>query len=45
MHRIQAMIIGIPMNPIVHTECSVIVLSAIESVTFAEAQIRHKLST
>lgn len=45
MHKIQHMIIGIPMNPIVQSECSVMVFSPIERVTLADAQMRHKFST
>jgi hypothetical protein len=48
LHGIQSnqqMIIEIPMNPIVQTECSVIVLRAMDSVTLPDAQMRHKFST
>jgi hypothetical protein len=33
------------MNPTVQSACSVIVLRAMESVTFAEAQMRQRLRT
>lgn len=41
----QPMIIGMPMKPIVHSACSVIVFSAMDSVTLDDAQMRHKFST
>ena len=45
MQSSQHMIIGMPMKPTVQRACSVIVLRAIESVTLALAQIKHKFRT
>ena len=45
MQRSQQAIIGRPMNPTVHKAWLEMVLKPIDSVTFADAQIRHKLST
>ena len=45
MHKSQQATIGKPMNPIVQRAWSEIVLKPMDKVTFADAQIRHKLST
>ena len=44
MHNSQQATIGRPMNPTVQSACLEMVLKPMDKVTFAEAQIKHKLS-
>jgi hypothetical protein len=44
IHSNQQASMGRPMNPMVQSACLEMVLKPMDKVTFAEAQIKHKLS-
>jgi hypothetical protein len=44
MHNSQQASMGRPMNPMVQSACLEMVLKPMDKVTFAEAQIKHRLS-